>query len=223
MNFGQIYRSATAQVVALTQLDRLPNANEAFVKAMVNAGYHRIERAAMWKFSEAEEEITSVAGQREAIGVPTNLSVPLMVHDIEWDRTLDYHDERQKILPLSDTGHPQYYSVWSGGIRFYPLPTTARGYTLRYYRSWTDLVDDSDEPLIPETYHDLLINYGAGKLAQHLPPTGDRFLPHSQAEPYLVQFENDLQRMLDSPHVMKTWDAVPNYGFEDEVLSLGEW
>lgn len=223
MNFGQIYQAATAQVVALTQSDRLINANVPFVKAMVNAGYHRIERTALWKFSEGEAQITCTANTRAATGVPADLSVPLMVHDDERDYPLDYHDERQKTLLLKATGHPEYYSMWKGELRFYPLPIATRSYTLRYYRSWSDLVDDTDVPILPETYHDLLINYGAGKLAQRLPPTGDRFLPHSQAEPYLIQFEQDLSMMLDSPLVMKTWDKVPNYGFEDEVLSIQEW
>lgn len=223
MNFGEIYGAAIAQVVSLTQTERLPNANEEFVKAMVNHGYHRVERAALWKFSEAEATISSVASTRAASGVPTNMAVPLMVRDVETDSDLEYHDERQKFLPLQDTGIPYAYSMWQDELRLYPLPTGVRNYTLRYYKTWVDLVDDSDEPEIPETWHDLLVNYAAGKLAQRLPPTGDRFLPHSLAQPFLDTFEADLARMADSPLVMKTWDAVPNYGFEDEVLSIGEW
>lgn len=223
MNFGEIWNASIAQVVSLTQVERLPNANEAFAKAMVNAGYHRIERAALWKFSEAEATIQSAAGTREATGVPADFGVPLMVHDDAADTLLDFHDERQKFLYLDDTGIPLGYALWQGDIRLYPLPTSVRNYTLRYYRYWPDMAADEDVPLLPDTWHDMLINYAAGKLAQRLPPTGDRFLPHSLAQPYLDTFEADLQRMLDSPLVMPTWDRVPNYGFEDEVLGLQEW
>lgn len=223
MNFGEIYAAAIAQVVSLTQTERLVNANEAFVKAMVNHAYHRVERAALWKFSESEATVNSVAGQRNVTGLPSNLGVPLMVLDDASDTLLEYHDERQKMLPLTNTGVPYAYSMWQDEMRLYPLPSSARSYTLRYYKTWVDLVDDSDEPEFPETWHDLLVNYAAGKLAQRLPPTGDRFLPHSLAQPFLDAFEADLVRMTDSPLVMKTWDKVPNYGFEDEVLSIGEW
>lgn len=223
MNFGEIYRAATAQVVSLTQTERLPNANEEFTKSMVNAGYHRVERAALWKFSEAEANITSVVGTREATGVPVDFNVPVAMWDIEAKAPLDFHDERQKFLPLDNSGTPEYYAVWGGDVRFYPLPKSIRSYTLRYYKKWVDLVDDTDVPEMPETWHDLLINYAAGKLAQRLPPTGDRFLPHSLAQPFLDDFELSLQRMLDSPLVMPSWDAIPNYGFQDEVLSLQEW
>lgn len=223
MNFGQIYRAATAQVVSLTQVERLPNANEEFTKAMVNAAYHKVERAALWKFSEAEAEISSAVDTREATGVPVDFNVSVALWDNEAKCLLDFHDERQKFLDVTDTGSPQYYAVWGGDVRFYPLPKKVQSYTLRYYKKWVDLSDDSDVPEIPETWHDLLINYAAGKLAQRLPPTGDRFLPHSLAQPFLDDFSLDLQRMLDSPLVLPSWDAIPNYGYQDEVLSLQEW
>lgn len=223
MNFGDIYGSAIAQVVSLSQVERLPDANEAFVKAMVNVAYHRVERAQLWKFCEEEAPITSAVNTRTAVGVPSNMNVPLMVHDDDSDTPLSYHDERQKFLSLDETGTPSQYAMWKGELRFYPLPKTVRNYTLRYYKTWVDLIADLDEPEFPATWHDLLINYAAGKLAQRLPATGDRFLPHSLAQPFLDDFEAGLLRMTQSPLVMPTWDAVPNYGFQDEVLTIAEW
>lgn len=222
MNFGEIYRAAIAQVVSLTQTERVININEPFAKAMVNAGYHKVERAALWKFSEAEEEITGLVGVKAASGVPVNLNVPLLIWDPVAKDHLEFHDERQKMVDLGE-GIPTHYGIWDKEIRLFPTPSTARTYLLRYYKKWVDMSDDSDTPEMPDTWHDLLVSYAAGRLAQRLPPTGDRFLPHSLAKPFLDSFELDLERMKDSPLVMPTWDNVPNYGFQDEVLTLGEW
>lgn len=222
MIFGDIYGAAIAQVVSLTQTERVINVNEKFVKAMVNAAYHRIERAALWKFSEAEDEISAEAGTQACQDLPDDFNIPLLVWDNEAKDHLEFHDERQKMINLG-SGIPSHYGMWDGELRFFPTPSSARTYTLRYYKTWPDLVTDAEEPIIPETWHDMLVSYAAGRLAQRLPPTGDRFLPHSLAQPFLDSFELDLERMKESPLVMTTWDRVPNYGFEDEVLTLGEW
>ncbi len=139
------------------------------------------------------------------------------------DNELAYHDERQRFWDQDATGAVEAYSLWSGELRFYPLPSKAESFTLRYYQKWSDLVDPTDTPVIPETWHDLLADFAAGQLALRLPPTGDRFLPYSKAEPYLASFAQGLEEMVNSDLVMKTWDNVPNYGFTEEVLSIGEW
>lgn len=221
MNLGEIVEAATAQVIALSNTEQLVNAAPNFVKAMVNKGYHLVERSALWKFSEAEAPITYTAGTREATQ-PDDLGVPLMVYDAQ-GHPLTYWDDRQAAFPPSDTGEPRYYSVWEDTIRLWPLPKKEGQFTLRYYKQWPDLVGDADEPIIPNTFHDLLVDYGSYQLALRLPATGDRFLPFSQAQPYIEGFQTNLALMLGSDLVMKTWDEVPNYGFIENVLGLGEW
>lgn len=223
MNFKELVETSIAQVVSLTQTELIVNLNDEFVKRMVNKGYHLIERSALWKFSEAEAEIRAVKGQRTAEDVPDNLAVPIMLYSTDRHELIRYHDERQKFLHLGDKGIIHAYSLWEDEVRFYPLPSKDESFVLRYYMSWPDLVEDEDEPIIPVVWHSLLTDYASGQLALRLPPTGDRFLPFSKAQPYLESFSTGLQEMQNSDLTMKAWDSVPNYGFEDEVLSIGEW
>lgn len=223
MNFQEIYETAIAEVVSLTQTERILNTNEEFVKRQVNRGYHKIEKRALWKFSEGEEEITVPSGSRNPLAIPSDLAVPLMVYSHKLNDEIAYHDERQRFYNPTATGTVEYYGIWDDEFRVYPLPRREETFTLRYYRYWTDLSLDGDVPVIPDTFHDLLIDHAAGKLAQRLPPTGDRFLPHSLAQPFLDSFHQGLELMADSDLAMKTWDAVPNYDFHENVLGLQEW
>lgn len=223
MNLGQITDAAIAQVIGMTQTERLVNASPEFVKAMVNKGYHIIERSALWKFSEGESVINATAGDRTAADLPSDLGVPLMVYSNRLRNELPYHDDRQRFVNPSTTGPVSHYSLWGGELKFYPLPSANESFVLRYYKTWDDLSADADVPVIPATFHDLLIDYGSYHLALRIPPTGDRFLPNSAAQPYLDAFEANLSRMLASDLVVKTFDEVPNYGFIDEVLGNPEW
>jgi len=220
MNLQKIREAAIAQVVAPTQSEQLVNVNEKFVDLMVNKGYHQIERRALWKFSEAEAPISASAGTREAQGLPSDYGLPLMVWSDRMKAPLTFHDDRQRFFDLNAEGEVTYYGVWERDIKFYPLPKRNETFLLRYYKTWPDLEQDNDEPIIPETWHDLLIDYASYWTALRLPPTGDRFLPNSRAEPYLQVFEARLEEMANSDLVMPTWDEVPNYGFQENVLSL---
>lgn len=223
MNFGEITDAAIAQVLSLSRSNQIIDANRTFVKAMINKGYHIIERRALWKFSEGEGDITAVANTRNCADLPSDFGIPLAVWSDRLKCEITYHDERQKFFQLDATGLVQYYGIWDDEFRWYPLPTQAEDFVLRYYAKWADLSADEDEPVIPATWHDLLIDHASGWLAMRLPPTGDRFLPGSRAEPFLASFEARLEEMANSDLVLKSWDAVPNYGYEDNVLGLGEW
>ena len=222
MNLGEITEAAIAQVVALRHTNFV-DVNEEFVRAMVNKGYHIIERAALWKFSEAEEDVTAQAGERVCADIPEDFALSVAAYSYKNKVELFYHDERQRFWDLNDSGDVLAYGVWQGEVRWYPLPKREETIRLRYYAKWPDLVDDEDVPVIPETWHDLLLDYASGQLALRLPPEGDRFLPNSRAEPYMQSFEARLNEMMQSDLVMKTWDTVPNYAFQDNVLDLGEW
>lgn len=223
MNFGEITDAAIAQVVGLGQVDRLVNTNTAFVKAMVNKGYHIVERTSLWKFSEKEAAINTASGTRVCADTPDDLAVPLMVYCPRISAPLEYHDERQRFYSAEDSGPVRAYAMWANELRFYPLPTKDESLTLRYYYQWPDLVADSDEPVFPATFHDLLVDYGSYHLVLRLPPTGDRYLPYSSAQPYLEGFKSGLGEMLSSDLAMKTFDEVPNYDFNEGILGMMEW
>lgn len=223
MTLEELEEAAIGQVIPLTATEDLVNANKTFVRLMINKAYHIIERRTLWKFSEAEAEISATKGEKICPDVPEDMAIPLGIWSSRRKQPLSYHDERQKFLFREDEGVVEYYGLWQGDLIWYPVPKYEETFTLRYYMKWDDLKEATDKPIIPEAWHSLLIDFASGQLARRLPPSGDRFLPHSKADPWIEDFRNGVEQMANSDLVLKSWDEIPNYGFEDEVLSLGEW
>lgn len=109
------------------------------------------------------------------------------------------------------TGDPYNYylagmdtsNVWQIGL--YPIPTTAENIQLRYLKTPADLSSDSDTPVIPEKYHDILV-YGALYMFGH---------------PYIddTRFESALQRYTDLLNEMKlSYNPIP-----DQANVLQPW
>lgn len=194
--------------------------NEPFVDALINEGLHKIERATLWKFSEAEASLSVTAGTSTA-PVPADLALVLAAFNEETERELTYHDERQKFRRDAQAGHVEAYSLYAGALEFYPAAKVDTLIALRYYKAWPDLVVDSDEPIFPETWHDILSDYAAMYLVLRLPTEGGKYLPSSAAEPYKMAWQSGLQKMLESPLTLPTADIVPHHRIE-ESMYLGE-
>lgn len=58
---------------------------------------------------------------------------------------------------LTNPGAPREYSLWGGGVVFYPVPDRAYSYSLRYWTLPAELENTTDVPLIPEGFHNLLV------------------------------------------------------------------
>jgi hypothetical protein len=196
--------------------------NEAFVDALINEALHKVERAALWRFSEGETEIVLLAGEDEA-PVPEGLAVPLMARNESTGQALLFHDERQEFLPSGPArlGQVEVYSVYADTIRFKPAPQYATTITLRYYKTWPDLVADDDEPAFPATWHDILSDYAASKLVLRLPTQGGKYLPSSAAQPYEEAWRTGLLKMMESPLTLATLDSVEAHHLAQSVY-LGE-
>lgn len=221
MNFETLKQVAVAQAAGATQAERLVDAGEVFTGAQINVALHKVERAALWRFSEAETTLTVPAGSHTPTAPPTDLAVPLLAYNVSQDQPLLFHDERQERRRGDREGHVTEYGIWGGELRFYPAPRRDTEVELRYYRTWPDLVDPEDEPLFPETWHDLLADYATSRILLRLQPTAGKFLPSSAAEPFHQSFAVNLEAMTQSDLVMTTWDAVRNHAWE-EALWRGE-
>lgn len=221
MNLQEMEQVAVAKVAGPSQASRLVDANPLFVRAMLNEAYHKIERAALWKFSEAQATLTIPAGSQVPTATPTDLAVPLMARNLDTRRDLVFHDERQRFHsaddPTSGQGTVQEYGIYGGQLRFFPAAARATTVALRYYRTWADLVAPTDTPIFPDTWHDLLTEYAAAKIALRLPPVAGRYLPESAARPFQDGWEQGLYAMTQSDLVLPTWDAVANHALQESM------
>lgn len=218
MTGEQIIELGFAKAMSAMSGARTMALNRALALAAINEGLHKIETAGVWEFLEAEETVTSTPENRVLVS-PSDLSKTLLVWDTAAETRLDYFDDRQGVLPLSDRGQvPHMYSEWNGEIRLWPTPTAARDYLVRYYAKMTELSAESDEPVLPEMFHDLLVSYVAYYLTLRAPSEGQRFLPASAAQPFLLEWQEGLNRMLASPFTMKSLDRVPWHEHAEMVV-----
>ena len=221
-NFSQLVETAIAKAVPIGSTPQGTSVNTAFVGAMVNEGYHKVERAALWKFSEAEATLTTTVGSRSVTGQPTDLGIILGLFNDYEEIPLEYLDKRQGFFDPDAEGIITNYTYWADTIEVWPTPTRADSLTLRYYKTWPDL-SGTDVPLFPEQYHDLLTSYAAGQLILRLPPTGNRFLPDSKAQPYLAEFREGLASMLASPLTLTVADEIYAHDIHELVYHEKEW
>ena len=119
----------------------------------INQAYHEICEEAPWDFLEASTTGTaplSVSDLRQVISVTdTTNDAPL-----EW---VDRRDIQEADPDLDDAGNPEFFYIDNNTIRVYPLNTTAT-LSVRYYKVPDDLSSDSDEPLIPSRFQDLIVD-----------------------------------------------------------------
>lgn len=220
MNTGTLTELAIAKAVSTTRAEAGVNVSKPLALALLNEAYHKIERASLWNFSEAEQRISLPSGQDQA-AAPDDLGLVLMARNERTGRELLFHDDRQAfryVGPDARNGDVDTYSIFAGSIRFYPAASRPTDVTLRYYKTWPDLVLDEDEPIFPVTWHDILTDYAAAQLILRLPPIGGRYLPASAAEPYREAWQSGLQRMIESPLTLVTGDIIPAHNLETSLL-----
>lgn len=226
MQLSEIIDTAIAQAVGPSLPDRAVDINREFVRAMVNKGMREVERYTLWKFSEAQVEETAVVDQK-TIPAPADLALILGLRNRTLRTNLPYLDERQGAPDWGNDadpikGRPEAYSYWQGEIRLWPIPSKADKIEIRYYKTWPELVNDSDEPIIPETWQHLLIDYATAKLILRMPAVDGRYLSESEARPFEESFYGGLEQMAKSPLTMTVGDEITAHDYE-AMLAEQEW
>lgn len=224
MNLGELRDLARAQSFGASRAADLVDVGDAIVDAHVNKALHKIERAAVWKFSETETDLTVPSGQRTPTSPPSDVGTLLFAYNLDSGDHLQFWDDSQRVYDPDDTGSVAWYGTWGGTLTFYPTPTSDTDVRLRYYRVWPDLSADGDTPLFPATFHDVLADYATAMLLLRVPPQGDRFLPESAARPWMDQFRAGVAEMVASPLALRTADSVTNHDHRDMIAAgAGEW
>lgn len=226
MNGQELVDLTVAKLVPITDAEQVANVNTAFVLAALNEAYHTVERAALWKYSEDKATLTTVVGQAE-YSEATDVSATLMTVQHVYDATarceLRFLDQRQAVHDYGDgTGVPEAWSRWQGTITLHPTPSVARALDVWFYSRWDDLTLGT-EPVFPPIYHDMLTDHAAATLALRMPPTGDRFLPGSRAEPHRQEFLGKLSQMLNDPRSAITEDEIVNHDWDRYVAASEDW
>lgn len=125
---------------------------------LVNSAVRTVESEGDWGWAEDTEDITLVNG--------TDAYTPAA----DWERTrylLWSTGEPLRRLPAEEvkrlvaSGKPIYYAIDAEQIVVRPTPAAAGTLIHGYMKAETPLVLDADEPLIPDRWAELIVEYAA--------------------------------------------------------------
>jgi hypothetical protein len=139
------------------------------VSNWINMGYQDFVNRELWPFREATHQLTLTQGTQEYdlaaeisdIDQQNIISVALQG---ESRRKLPYIPFNQLRASKPDFDEdaesiPQSYYLKAGKIGFWPIPNAGTEVAIDYYVRPTELVNDSDEPIIPVGYREALMQY----------------------------------------------------------------
>lgn len=174
---------------------------EARLTDMVNAALRAVSTEQDWAWLEDSESLIVTAG------------VDLLIPDADWERTISLHRtdgwelERkpvQEVARIVASGQPKMYAVTGDKLLVRPTPASGPGaLTHRYIRAEPELTDDTDEPLLPARWHDLIVEYAAYLGFRR---EGD----DTSSMTAKAAYDDLLQQMI--PHAHRTAQAAPGGG-----------
>lgn len=137
----------------------------------LNSVARRIYGDRRWDFLEVTDDVALTVGDETP-----DLSSITDIHSIDAVRiefgsdrwSLEFIDAdtiRERLHEDRDNGAPEFWSRHGRQLYIYPRPDKAYTLTLDYIKEPAPLVNDGDEPAIPDTYHDVLVVGAARDIA----------------------------------------------------------
>jgi hypothetical protein len=140
------------------------------IDAHILRAYRFTARRARLRIHVLTRDINYTAGDStENLGATVADSIDIAsagvkgVYDITNDNKLEpVHSVRHRMQFSGETddedpGQPDAYEITGYTLRLIPTPETALTVRLYYYRSDFNLADDADVPLLPSSYHHILV------------------------------------------------------------------
>lgn len=215
MNFGEIKTAVTDRGYSIDQV----------TTSIVNAVYREVLSLQRWPF--LEKQSTSIETTVGTAGYPLDsIASDWLLIDavrIEQPGTQLYtnmeYTPPQEFRDLQhvdrDTGTPFRWTAINGLLQFFPVPDGVYQVDVDYIQQPPDLSADTDVPVIPLIYHDILVWGAVAQIAyrerdwigQNVANTEKETRLKRMSEEYLLR-----QRQTDS-HVKRSgwWDSVQPY------------
>ena len=135
----------------------------------INLGQDDFILRELWPFREGTDTITTVASTQEYdlsteipdIDEQNIISVSIQGANAQKLLYWPYNQLRRDYPDFEQEGGglPTRYYVKDGKIGFWPMPNDAYEVLIDYYKLPTELVNDSDQPIIPVNYRESLMHY----------------------------------------------------------------
>ena len=151
MNFGELKAELQAR-----GFDYIP---EARLSRWINRGYHRLCEEYQWPF--LRETYSGTAGTPLEVA---DLRQIIEVIDTDNNRPLSGEDERaiRRIDPaLSRSGNPEAWFLTNNTLTIWPAQGSTASILVQYLKVPTNLSSSTDTPVVPERYHNLIVDAAA--------------------------------------------------------------
>jgi hypothetical protein len=145
-------------------LDRFNETQRSAIKFAINSRYGRVWALEPWSFKRVQVPVPILPGLNEVSLEALGLQSVEAVHtyssasQLQFDRlSAMYPDRFVEERYLGGNDKPYSWSIHTGALRV--NSTALLGYTVYALgqKKWVPLVDDTDEPLLPEEYHFILV------------------------------------------------------------------
>lgn len=180
-------------------------------KDHVNTAYRRVQSAeALWPWRELTSTTLTVVAATRSIALPIDAWRVLSVYNSTdtiklWPFEGTVEQLRQ--WDQTETGTPIQYRILNDLLQVYPIPTGSTVLTVEYLGRAADLSGDSDLPVFPSQYHDILVE---GALADAYADDGNTSqytLHDGRFKELLAEMRQDLlsDRQERSSEIVDNW------------------
>jgi len=139
--------------------------DEVFIKTWLNMAYQDVATRKRWAWTEATEDVVTAVGVETTafsalsetpafFGRLKPTTSGLIIPD--YQDNMDFEDNHTRHVTIAQ-GMPTSYTIWNGLIRWYPIPNDVYTYQLQYWAIPFELVNDTDYPLVPPQYRNVLV------------------------------------------------------------------
>lgn len=172
-----------------------------------------------WTWYEGSTTLTLAVGQSSVV-MPSMSTTPYQTGQIQKTTSpanaplpeyIDYlteGDDSWVNNPVTATGFPTEYTIWAGTVYFNRIAAAVTTYQLLYWTTPTRMVADTDEPVIPDHFREVLV---WGALYRQALRDNDQSAARNFGEVY----ENSIMRMRqgDTKHLGSLKAKMPaHYG-----------
>lgn len=178
----------------------------------INDGQRDILNSKRFPFMERESSPSTISGQNTLINAPTDMQSPLSLRVYNTTgasfevRYVEYEDiDALYPNPSSVTGSPPtMWTFFNNQIIVYPFPSDTVSLKLKYLKSPTELLYDSDIPEVPETYSEILVLAGYRRALEHNDDYDQAQIVQQQIDILIEKMSDSHIRIASKPHIMRS-------------------
>jgi hypothetical protein len=193
----------------------------------INDTYREVNGMHRWQFLEAQDSTLVTVSGVNAYSLPAAVAAGRNLDAVRLQiaATQDYLNpeymppqrfrDYENIDP--DVGTPAFWTYINQQLHFYPTPGDAYTVVIDYVTQPADLVNPTDTPVWPETYHDVLVWGSIRSIAFRERDWLGRQFAQSEFEQRLTRLEDEYstRQRQSSSHVLKSghWDSRMPFPF----------